>query len=112
MQIYYFKEGNEEMKQNKRTAGFTLVELIVVIAILGILAGVGTVGYSGYIKMARESADNQILAAVNTAFASACLESNVEVADVTDASISIMNQKVYGLSSVTATGTTADVDKI
>ena len=88
------------MKQNERTAGFTLVELIVVIAIMGILAGVGTVGYSGYIKMARESADNQILAAVNTAFASACLESNVEVADVSAASISMMNQKVYGVSSV------------
>ena len=45
------------MKGNKRTAGFTLVELIVVIAILGILAGVGTVGYSGYVKSAAKNAD-------------------------------------------------------
>lgn len=45
------------MKRNKNTAGFTLVELIVVIAILGILAGVGTVGYSGYVKNANKKAD-------------------------------------------------------
>lgn len=100
------------MKQNKRTAGFTLVELIVVIAIMGILAGVGTVGYSGYIKMARESADNQILAAVNTAFASACLESQIELGDVETATISIENQKVYGLSTVADKNSKADIAKI
>lgn len=59
------------MKQNKRTAGFTLVELIVVIAILGILAGVGTVGYSGYIKNANKNADritaSSVMTALNTA---------------------------------------------
>ena len=50
------------MKKWKQTAGFTLVELIVVIAILGILAGVGTVGYSGYIKKANKAADQQMVA--------------------------------------------------
>lgn len=45
------------MKQEKRTAGFTLVELIVVIAVMGILAGVGTVGYAGYVKSTKKNAD-------------------------------------------------------
>lgn len=63
------------MKQYLRNkAGFTLVELIVVIAILGILAGIGTVGYSGYVKKAHQAADETLLAAVNRAFAAACIE--------------------------------------
>ena len=54
--------------------GFTLVELIVVIAILGILAGIAVPVYSGYISKANEAADLQLLGAVNTAFAAACIE--------------------------------------
>lgn len=42
------------------SAGFTLVELIVVIAIIGILAGVGTVGYSGYVKRTNEGLDEAL----------------------------------------------------
>lgn len=42
------------------SAGFTLVELIVVIAIIGILAGIGTVGYSGYIKRTNEGLDETL----------------------------------------------------
>lgn len=54
--------------------GFTLVELIVVIAILAILAGVAVPAYSGYIKKAEQAADEQLLAALNTAYAAACME--------------------------------------
>ena len=96
-----------------RTAdgGFTLVELIVVIAILAILAGVAVPAYNGYIKKARESADYQIIAAANTAFASACLESKIDVENVTDAAVSVIGQKVYGMSSVNVKNS-ADTSKI
>lgn len=54
-------------KSAKKTAGFTLVELIVVIAILAILAGVAIPVYSGYIKKANQANDLLALDTVKTA---------------------------------------------
>lgn len=58
--------------QKHSNGGFTLVELIVVIAILAILAGIAVPAYSGYVEKANKAADEQLLANLNTAFASAC----------------------------------------
>lgn len=65
--------------------GFTLVELIVVIAILAILAGVAVPAYSGYIEKANRAADEQLLSAVNTAFAAACAINGTDVSEVNSA---------------------------
>ena len=89
--------------------GFTLVELVVVIAILAILAAVTVPAYDDYITKAKESADEQIVAAVNTAFAAACVENEVDVVNVTAAAVSVVANKVQGLSSVSATATETSV---
>lgn len=72
------------MKFTKKNGGFTLVELIVVIAILAILAAIAVPAYSGYIQKANEAGDQQLLAAVNTAYAAACLENNEDMLTIGD----------------------------
>lgn len=77
----------------KANGGFTLVELIVVIAILAILAGAAVPAYNGYINKANEAADQQLLAAINTAFAAACLEDGKDMADLEGASMPLNADK-------------------
>ena len=76
-------------KHLKEAAGFTLVELIVVIAILGILTAITVPTYSGYVKKANLAADQTLVESINTAFAAACLENQVNIGDVTIAQASI-----------------------
>ena len=85
---------------HKSDAGFTLVELIVVIAILAILAGVAVPAYSGYIEKSKCAADETLLAAVNKAFAAACVSAGTDVWLVNDADLAITNKVVNGISSV------------
>lgn len=80
--------------------GFTLVELVIVIAILAILAGVAVPVYSSYIKKAGEAADQLLIAAVNEAFAGGCMEAGIDVATVQEATVSVSEQMVFGVSSV------------
>lgn len=76
--------------------GFTLVELIVVIAILAILSAVAVPAYSGYITKAQKASDLQLLGAVSTAFASACLEKGIDAEDLQGTTIEIDKDGLLG----------------
>ena len=70
------------MKNFKKNGGFTLVELIVVIAILAILAAVAVPAYNGYIEKANRAGDEQLLAAINKAYAAACIAADEDILEL------------------------------
>ena len=80
-------------KPRKRSAGFTLVELIVVIAILAILAGVAVPVYSGYIKKANEASDLLELDTVKTSavftYTQRCAMSGAEIGVVSTITVTV-----------------------
>ena len=90
--------------KHKANDGFTLVELIVVIAILAILGGVAVPVYSGYITKAERAADDELLASLNTAFASACAMSGQDHYGRDDANAPMTNVEGGRTATVTVTG--------
>ena len=50
-----------------RSAGFSLVELIVVCAILGVLAAVGTVAYNGYVAGTKKTSAKNTMQTISLA---------------------------------------------
>ena len=90
-------------------AGFTLVELIVVIAILAILAGVAIPVYSNYIKKANEAGDLQLLSAVNTAWAAACVENGLNPTEISGHITLTGNSGAKKVGNATVTGTAAQM---
>jgi len=92
--------------KHKANNGFTLVELIVVIAILGVLGGVAVPVYSGYVEKANRSADDQLLATINKAYAVACLKNGDDMTKLTSAKMEITDESVVNLGTVYPYGPT------
>jgi len=69
------------------------------------LAAVAVPAYSGYIEKAEKAGDLQLLGAINTAFASACLDNSFSQYDVKGAMIPIDENGKIGSGSFTASET-------
>jgi len=62
----------------RQTRGFTLIELVAVVVVLAILAGVALPRFLNQSNRARESADEQSIAAINTALIQRYTQNRVE----------------------------------
>lgn len=70
--------------------GFTLIELVVVIAVIAILAAVSVVTYVSITRKARQSADEQTVAAMNSH-----LKINLNIENPTDAFKTLQDDGIY-----------------
>ena len=65
---YKVKKGKiKEKNYNKKRAGFTLIEMVIVVAIIGVLSGIAVLKYTHAQKIAKENADYASASVIATA---------------------------------------------
>lgn len=83
------------------TAGFTLLELLIVVAIIGILAGVGIPAYNGYITDSKEETAKNNLRSIAMMQSSYYSDNNSYYLASNTSSI---NTNLFGKSTLDASG--------